>query len=122
MPIGQARAALDYAYNRPIHFVFYGKRWKVRPNALGSSLDVEGTIKNAVNAPQGETVPLAVTVDSARVAQYSRFLDRWLSVEPENATATLTKRLTPVLHPAKAGLAVRASPRPEFDYKPRGCL
>jgi lipoprotein-anchoring transpeptidase ErfK/SrfK len=109
MPVEQARAALNYAYNRPLHFVFYGKRWKVRPAALGSTLDVEQTIKDAVNARQGETVPLSVTVDSGRLARYSRFLDNWLSVEPENATATLTSRLTPVLHPAKAGLQVRTT-------------
>jgi lipoprotein-anchoring transpeptidase ErfK/SrfK len=109
LPVEQARASLAYAYNRPLHFVFYGKRWKVRPAALGSTLDVERTIKEAVNARQGETVPLSVTVDSGRVAQYSHWLDRWLSVEPQDATATLTSRLTPVLHPAKAGLQVRPS-------------
>ena len=109
MPVEQARAALNYAYNRPVHFVFYGKRWKVRPTALGSTLDLEQTIKDALNAREGQTVPLSVTVDSGRVAQYSRWLDGWLSVQPQDATATLTSRLTPVLHPAKAGLQIRAS-------------
>jgi lipoprotein-anchoring transpeptidase ErfK/SrfK len=109
MPVEQARAALNYAYNRPLHFVFYGKRWKVRPNALGSSIDLQQTIKNALNAREGQSVPLSVTVDSGRIAQYSTWLEHRLSVEPQDATATLTSRLTPVLHRAKPGLQVRAS-------------
>ena len=53
MPTEKARAALNYAYNRPLRFVFYGKHWRVRPAALGSSLDVERTMKAALNAKAG---------------------------------------------------------------------
>jgi len=109
MPVEKARAALAYAYNRPLHFVFYGKRWKVRPAALGSSIDVDGTLKTALDAKPGQNVALNVNLDQGRLARYARWLDRWLSVEPQNATATLTSRLTPVLHAGKPGLAVRAN-------------
>jgi lipoprotein-anchoring transpeptidase ErfK/SrfK len=108
MPSEKARAAISYAYNRPLRFVFYGKRWRVRPAALGASLDIEGTMKAALSARAGQTVPLQVNLDSGRVAQYARWLESWLSVAPQNATATLTNRLTPVLHAGKPGLQVRA--------------
>src|SRR5437762_865805 len=108
MPSEKARAAIAYAYNRPLRFVFYGKRWRVRPAALGTSLDLRGTMKAALNAKAGQNVPLQVKSDSGRVAQYARWLESWLSVEPQNATATLTSRLTPVLHAGKPGLQVRA--------------
>jgi len=108
MPSEKARAAIAYAYNRPLRFVFYGKRWRVSPAALGASLDLRGTMKAALNAKAGQNVPLQVKSDSGRVAQYARWLESWLSVEPQNATATLTSRLTPVLHAGKPGLQVRA--------------
>jgi lipoprotein-anchoring transpeptidase ErfK/SrfK len=108
MPTEKARAAISYAYNRPLRFVFYGKRWRVRPGALGTSLDVDGPMKAALNADAGQSVPLHVTIDSGRIAQYARWLDSWLSVDPQSATATLTRRLTPVLHAGKPGLQVRA--------------
>ena len=108
MPAEGARAALAYAYSRPLHFVFYGKRWKVRPEALGSAIDVNRTMKDALTAREGQRVPLSVTVDQGRVARYARWLDHWLSVPATNATATLTSRLTPVLHAGKPGLQVRA--------------
>jgi lipoprotein-anchoring transpeptidase ErfK/SrfK len=107
MPAEKARATLTYAYNRPLRFVFYGKRWSVRPAALGSSVDIDGTMKLALNAHAGQRVPLRANIDSGRVARYARWLDSWLSVPAQNATATLTRRLTPVLHAGKPGLQVR---------------
>ncbi len=109
MATEKARATISYAFNRPLRFVFYGKRWRVRPAALGSTLDVDQTMKAALDAKPGQNVPLRVTIDSGRVAQYARWLDSWLSVDPQNATATLTSRLTPVLHKGKPGLQVRAN-------------
>jgi len=108
MATEKARATISYAYNRPLRFVFYGKRWRVRPAALGASLDIDATMKAALDARAGQNVPLQVTMDSGRVAQYARWLDRSLSVEPQDATATLTSRLRPVLHAGKPGLQVRA--------------
>jgi lipoprotein-anchoring transpeptidase ErfK/SrfK len=103
----QARAALSWSYNRPLRFVFYGKRWRIRPEKLGASVDVEKTLWRALKAQPGERVALSASIDRGRVARYARALDRWLSVPPEDATATLTRRLTPVLHAGKPGLAVR---------------
>jgi lipoprotein-anchoring transpeptidase ErfK/SrfK len=107
LSIEHARTGLTWSYNRPLRFVFYGKRWKVRPAALGASVDVERSVERALKARPGQRVALRVTVDHARVVHYSRALARMLSVPAQNATATLTRALKPVLHPAKPGLAVR---------------
>jgi lipoprotein-anchoring transpeptidase ErfK/SrfK len=105
----QARAALSWSYNRPLRFVFYGKRWRIRPEKLGASIDVQETLSRALNARPREHVALSVRVDPTRVARYARALDHWLSVPPQDATATLSKNLTPMLHAGKPGLAVRES-------------
>jgi lipoprotein-anchoring transpeptidase ErfK/SrfK len=107
LPAEQARAALNWAYNRPLRFVFYGKRWRVRPAAVGASVDVQNTLSRALKAQPGQQVALTVTIDHARVARYAKALDGWLSVSPQDATATLTSGLTPVLRAGKPGLAVR---------------
>ena len=70
MPVEQARAALSWSYNRPVRFVFYGHRWRIRPDKLGATVDVQKTISRALKANPGDNVPLAVRVDGARIAQY----------------------------------------------------
>jgi hypothetical protein len=87
--------------------VFYGKRWRIRPENLGASVDVDETLARALKAQPREHVALSVRIDHSRVARYARRLDRWLSVQPQDATATLTRRLTPVLHAGKPGLQIR---------------
>jgi lipoprotein-anchoring transpeptidase ErfK/SrfK len=107
MPVEQARAALTWAYNRPLRFVFYGRHWRIRPAKLGATVDVEKTIARALKADPGARVPLNVRIDPARLGQYSEGLDHWLSVPAQDASATLTGNLTPVIHPGKPGLALR---------------
>jgi lipoprotein-anchoring transpeptidase ErfK/SrfK len=106
MPVEQARAALAWSYNRPLRFVFYGKHWRIRPEKLGATIDVDKTIARALKAKSGENVRLALRIDGARLAQYSKGLDHWLSVPAQDATATLTNKLTPVIHVGKPGLAI----------------
>ena len=106
MPVEQARAALSWSYNRPVRFVFYGHRWRIRPEKLGASVDVQKTIARALKASPGENVPLTVSIDRARLTQYSRGLDHWLSIPAQDATATLTGNLTPAIHAGKPGLAI----------------
>ena len=67
MPVEQARAALSWSYNRPVRFVFYGHRWRIRPEKLGASVDVQKTIARALKASPGENVPLTVSIDRARL-------------------------------------------------------
>ena len=109
MSVEQARAAISWWYNRPLRFKFYGKHWRVRPAAVGASIDVERTLKQALDGQPGENVPLQVNIDRGEVARYARRLDRWLSVPAQDATATLTGGLTPVLHAGKPGLQIRAA-------------
>src|SRR2546423_14583309 len=63
MPSEKARAAISYAYNRPLRFAFYGKRWRVRPAGLGTSPDLPGTMKAAPNAKARQNGPLPVRID-----------------------------------------------------------
>jgi lipoprotein-anchoring transpeptidase ErfK/SrfK len=106
MPVEQARAALSWSYNRPLRFVFYGHRWRIRPEKLGASVDVEKTIGRALKANAGDDVALSVSINRARLTQYSKGLDHWLSIPAQDATATLTGKLTPVIHAGKPGLAI----------------
>ncbi|MGB2875791.1 MAG: L,D-transpeptidase family protein [Gaiellaceae bacterium] len=107
LPVEQARAAISWWYNRPLRFVFYGKRWTVRPSTLGASVDVDSALGTVLKAGSGERVALRVSIDEDRLARYARDLSQTLSVPPRDATATLMKTLTPVLHAGKPGLQVR---------------
>jgi hypothetical protein len=106
MPVEQARSALSWAYNRPLRFRFYSHRWRIRPEKLGATVDVEKTIGRALKANPGEDVALSVSLNGARLTQYAEGLDHWLSVPAQDATATLTAKLTPVIHAGKPGLAI----------------
>jgi lipoprotein-anchoring transpeptidase ErfK/SrfK len=106
MPVEQARSALSWSYNRPLRFKFYGHRWRIRPEKLGASVDVEKTIGRALKASPGENVPLAVSINGARLKQYTKGLDHWLSIPAQDATATLTSKLTPVIRAGKPGLTI----------------
>jgi hypothetical protein len=114
VPVGglsaeRARSLISWAYNRRVRFVFYGKRWRVGPEALGAQLDLEGSLERALDAKPGARVPLKVTIDQAALDRYALALDRSLSVPAQDATATLASNLTPVLHPAKAGLQIKVA-------------
>jgi lipoprotein-anchoring transpeptidase ErfK/SrfK len=106
MPVEQARAALDWAYNRPLRFVFYGHRWRIRPAKIGATVDVEKTLARALKADPGANVPLTVRIDRARLTQYTEGLDHWLSIPAQDATASLAANLTPVITTGKPGLAI----------------
>jgi lipoprotein-anchoring transpeptidase ErfK/SrfK len=101
----QARSAISWWYNRPLRFVFYGKRWSVKPAALGASVDVDSAVQTALKAQPREQFALRVNVDQARIRKYVRALDGRLSIAPEDATATLVA-LRPVLHAGEPGLAL----------------
>jgi len=107
LSIEEARTAIAWWYNRPVHFVFYGKRWSVRPEALGASIDVTQALDRALKAKAGEHLALYPTIDRDQLARYARALDKQLSIPATDASATLTAALTPVLHAGKAGIEVK---------------
>ena len=107
LPVEKARAAIAWSYNRPLRFVFYGTHWRISPSELGATVDVNRTLGRALQARPGQQVAVYASIDRDRVAAYSRVLARRLSVDPVNASATLTSKLTPVLHPGKPGLQIR---------------
>jgi len=100
---------VSWSYNRPVRFVFYGRHWTIRPAQLGAKVDVDRTIGHALQAQPGQSVRVIASVDQDRVAAYANELAARLSVAPQDATATLNSKLTPVLHPGKPGLQVRPS-------------
>jgi lipoprotein-anchoring transpeptidase ErfK/SrfK len=106
LPVEQARAALLWSYNRPLQFVFYGHSWRIRPEKIGATVDIEKSLARGLKANPRENVALTVRIDRARLASYAKGLDHWLSVPAQDATATLTSKLTPVIHPGKPGLAI----------------
>jgi lipoprotein-anchoring transpeptidase ErfK/SrfK len=107
LSIEQARTAIAWWYDRPVHFVFYGKRWSVRPEALGASIDVSQALDRALKAKAGEHLALHPTIDRNRLARYARALDERLSIPATDASATLTAALTPVLHAGKPGIQIK---------------
>ena len=107
LSIEQARTALEWWYNRPLRFVFYGKRWTIRPQALGTSIDVNQALDRAVKARPGDPLELYPRIDHDLLARYAKALDRRLSIPAQDAAATLTAALTPVLHAGKPGVQIR---------------
>jgi lipoprotein-anchoring transpeptidase ErfK/SrfK len=102
----QARNAIRWWYDRPVRFVFYGKHWTVRPAALGARVDPDWAVRQVLQAKPNESLALKVDADSDAVQRYVRALDGRLSVEPVDATATLTG-LRPVVAPGKPGLELK---------------
>ena len=99
----QARSGINWWYNRRVHFVFHGKRWSVRPAALGASVDLNDAIERALRARPGRRLELRVNVDQRHVRRYIRALDGRFSFSAQDATAELVG-LRPVIRPGKAGL------------------
>ena len=99
----QARSAVDWWYNRRVRFVFRGKRWGVRPAALGARVDLDDAMERALKAHPGRRLELRVNVDRRRVRRYVRSLDTRFSVPAEDAYASLAG-LRPVISPGKFGL------------------
>ena len=101
----QARNAVRWWYDRPLHFVFYGKHWSVRPSALGASVDSDDAVRRVLAARPGQKLALRVNVAPAAVQRYVRALDARLSIPAQDATATL-RGLRPVIVPGKTGIAL----------------
>jgi len=99
----QARSAIAWWYNRPLRFVFYGKHWSVKPSTLGSQVDVDEAVREALKATPRQHISLRLDVDETQLRKYVRALDGRLSVDAEDATATL-KGLRPVVQAGKPGL------------------
>ena len=72
-------------------------------------MDVQASLQRAMDARPGGRIALDVKIDRAALAHYANALDRTLSVPAQDATASLASNLTPVLHPAKAGLQIKVA-------------
>jgi lipoprotein-anchoring transpeptidase ErfK/SrfK len=104
----RARSGIRWWYNRRIHFVFRGKRWGVRPAALGASVDLDDATERALKASAGQRLALRVNVDQRRISRYVRGLDARLSIPAQDATASLAG-LQPVIQEGKWGLKLNVA-------------
>ena len=102
----QARAAVNWWYNRRLRFAFQGHSWTTRPDALGASVDVDWATEHVLSANPGQHLALRVNVDQQKVQRYAQALDSRLSVPAEDATASLAG-LQPVINAGKPGLQVK---------------
>jgi hypothetical protein len=105
----EARSAVDWWYNRRVHFAFRGRHWGVRPAALGARVDLDDATERALEAMPGRRLALRVNVDQRRVRRYVRALDARFSFPATDATAELAG-LRPVIRPGKAGLKLSVAP------------
>ena len=99
----RARAAIHWWYNRPLHFAFFRKHWSVRPAALGATVDTDAAVGRVLKARPGQKLPLRANVPARQINRYVAAIDERLSIEPENATVSLSG-LQPVITRGKYGL------------------
>jgi len=103
-----AQARVQARFARPLVFTWRGKRWKATPKQLGAQADVSGAVARAL-AGEGDaerTIPVVVTVDSARVAHYVAYLDGMFSRPARSGSVTRVGRRAEVVTPQTA-LAVQ---------------
>jgi lipoprotein-anchoring transpeptidase ErfK/SrfK len=109
MTAAQATAAVQAFFNRPFVLTFRARAWNPGPGRLGMSADVAGAIVQALAAPAGTALPLAVTVNRTTFRAYVRRLGRAIYRPPRNSQVFL-RHLRPFITEARAGLALSARP------------
>ena len=103
----EAQAKVLRWFGRPLTFTFGGKRWKATPKQLGASADVATALERALattSAPR--LVPVAITVDRAKVSHYVDYLDRLFSRPAVSGSVQRVGRKAEVVAPQTA-LAVQ---------------
>ena len=104
----QARIRIKRAFDRPIRFGFYDRRWKVSPEQLGARADLGGAIEKAIDAKPGQAVQLGVYIPRSKLRHYVSYLDRTFSRPVENAELQgLNGDLAPVITDEQPGRKVR---------------
>jgi lipoprotein-anchoring transpeptidase ErfK/SrfK len=103
---GAAQARVRAALARPLVFTWHGKRWKATPKQLGARADVAGAVARALTSAGATSVPVAITVDRAKVMRYVGYLDRLFSRPVRSGTVRLVGRKAEVVTP-QTGRAVQ---------------
>ncbi len=112
VPIGglsatRASDTITAAFSRPLRIVAQGKTLVVDPAKLDAQIDVDPTIRSALEAKAGSHVTVAVRVPQPAIAAYVHTLATRYNRLPQPATVTGANTDGPVIKPAKAGLAVQ---------------
>jgi len=99
-----AQALVRARFARPLVFTWQGKQWKATPEQLGASADVAGALARALASAHGggRSIPVAVTVDPAKVAHYVAYLDRLYSQTARTGSVRRVGRVAEVVTPQPA--------------------
>lgn len=102
----QARARVKRAFDRPVTFGFYAKRWKVSAIELGANPHLLAAIARALDARPGARVELDVSIQRAPVRRYVAKLSKQFLRQPEDARLIGLNGLQPDLTDARPGRRV----------------
>jgi lipoprotein-anchoring transpeptidase ErfK/SrfK len=111
LPVGgmsyeQAEAAVRPAFSRAVRLTLDEKHWWVRSSRFGVSVAVADGVSRALNASEGDAVPLVPDVDVDAVRAYVHTLDKHFSYPTKDAELLGLNGLVPQLSDATAGRAV----------------
>jgi lipoprotein-anchoring transpeptidase ErfK/SrfK len=99
----QARARVLSRFARPVVFTWHGKRWMVSPKQLGATADVDGALDRALaGVGGGRTIPVAITVDPAKVEHYVDYLDSLYARKARVGSVTRVGRKAKLVEPLTA--------------------
>jgi lipoprotein-anchoring transpeptidase ErfK/SrfK len=98
----EARRAVNRHSLRHLLVTFRGEAWSYTPTTLGARAAVGAAVKEALAAPAGAEVPLAVSVNEKRLQRWTRSFAKRFDEKAENAEIVL-RNLRPETTPAHTG-------------------
>jgi lipoprotein-anchoring transpeptidase ErfK/SrfK len=102
----QARARVKQAFDRPVRFGFYDRRWQVSAIELGANPHLSSAIARALDARPGARLKLEIAIERSHVRRYVARLQKRFSREPEDARLAGLQNLQPVITDARPGRKV----------------
>jgi lipoprotein-anchoring transpeptidase ErfK/SrfK len=102
MNADEARRAVNRHSLRHLLVTFRGEAWSYVPTTLGARAEVDAAVEEALAAPAGAEVPLAVSVNEKRLQRWTRAFAKRFDVKRKNAAIVLRK-LRPEVTRAHAG-------------------
>jgi lipoprotein-anchoring transpeptidase ErfK/SrfK len=98
----EARRAVNRHSLRHLLVTFRGEAWSYAPTTLGARAAVDAAVEEALAAPAGAEVPLAVSVNENRLQRWTRSFAKRFDEKAENAEIIL-RNLRPKATPAHTG-------------------
>jgi lipoprotein-anchoring transpeptidase ErfK/SrfK len=98
----EARRAVNRHSLRHLLVTFRGEAWSYAPTTLGARAAVDAAVEEALAAPAGAEVPLAVSVNENRLQRWTRSFAKRFDEKAESAEIIL-RNLRPKATPAHTG-------------------